>query len=71
MSEVSLNRGIVERPLCNSVKLKPGMSWRTKNVRDARAVECPLKRDANREWKQPKRKKHVAVNKAECNWRFQ
>ena len=64
-----MNRDIVERPLCNSVKLNPRMSWRTKNVRDARAVECLLRRDANREWNKPKRKKCVAVNKAEQSWR--
>ena len=36
-----------------------------KDVRDARAVGYLLRKAANREWNQPKRKKFVAVNKDE------
>ena len=28
VSGVSLNGGLVERPLCKAVKLKPGLPWR-------------------------------------------
>ena len=36
VSGVSLNGGLVERPLCEAVKLKPGLPWRTQDIRDAR-----------------------------------
>lgn len=67
MSGVSLNGG-PERPLCEDVK-KPGLPWRTQDVRDARGMGYLLRRAANREWSQPKRKKCVAVNKAKRGWR--
>ena len=30
--------GSPEKPLCEAVKVKPGLLWRPQNVRDARAV---------------------------------
>ena len=68
MSGISLNGGL-ERPLCEAVKLKPGLPWRPQNVGDARAIGYLSRRAANREWNQPKRKKCVSVNKAERSWR--
>ena len=43
------------------------LPWRPQHDRDARAVEYLLRKAANREWDQPKRKNCVAVNKAERN----
>ena len=45
-----------------SVKLK--LTWRPQDVRDARVVGYLLRKAANREWNQP-RKKKFAVNKEE------
>ena len=45
------------------------LPWRLKDVKDARAMGYMLRKAANREWNQPKRKKCVAVNKAERSWR--
>jgi hypothetical protein len=62
---VSLNGGL-ENPLCEAVKLMPGLSWRFQEVRDARAMGYLLKKGIdNREWKQPMRKKCATDNKAE------
>lgn len=58
-----------ERPLCETVKVKPGLPWRTQDIGDARVVEYPLRKAANRQLTQPKRKKYVAANKAENSWR--
>ena len=55
--------------MCEAVKLKPGLPWRTQDVRDARVVGYLPRRAANREWNQPKRKKCAAVSKAELSWR--
>ena len=68
MSGISLNGGL-ERPLCEAVKLKPGLPWRTQDVRDAKIMGYLPRRAANREWNQPKRKKCVAVTEAERSWR--
>ena len=51
------------------MKVKPGLPWRPQDVGDARVVEYLPRRTVNREWKQPKREKCVAVNKAERSWR--
>ena len=64
---VSLHGG-PERLLCEAVVVKPGLPWRSQDVGDARAVGFMLRKVANREWNQPKRKKYVAVNKAERSW---
>ena len=37
--------------------------WRLKDVKDARAMADMLRKAANREWNQPRRKQFVAVNK--------
>jgi hypothetical protein len=37
--------------------------WRPQDVQDARAMVYLLRKAANREWNQPRRKKFVAVNK--------
>jgi hypothetical protein len=39
--------------------------WKSKDVKDVRVVGYLLRKAANREWNQPKRKKFVAVNKDE------
>jgi hypothetical protein len=44
------------------------LPWRPQHDRDDRAVEYLLRKAANREWDQPKRKNCVAVNKAERTW---
>ena len=44
------------------VAVKFKLSWRPQDVRDARAMRYLLRNAANREWKQPRRKKFVAVN---------
>ena len=41
------------------------LPWRLKDVKDARAMGYMLRKAANREWKQPRRKQFVAVNKNE------
>ena len=41
------------------------LPWRPQDVRDARAMGYMLRKAANREWNQPRRKKFVAVNKDE------
>ena len=69
VSWVPLNGRLVERPLCEAVRLKSRLPWKTQDVRDARAVGNLLRKAAHREWNQPKRKKCAAVNKADCCWR--
>lgn len=54
VSRVSLNGGLVERPLHEAVNLKPGLPWRTQDVKDARVVKYLLRKAANREWNQLK-----------------
>jgi hypothetical protein len=39
------------------------LPWRPQDVRDARAMGYLLKKAANREWNQPRRKKFDAVNR--------
>jgi hypothetical protein len=46
-----------------AVKMK--LPWILQDVRDARAMGYLPRKAANREWNQTKRKKFVAVNKAE------
>jgi hypothetical protein len=41
------------------------LSWRLKDVKDARAMGYMLRKAANREWNQPGRKQFVAVKKDE------
>ena len=45
------------------------LPWIPQDVRDARATGYLLRKATNREWKQPKGKKFVAVNKDEKSWR--
>jgi hypothetical protein len=52
--------------LQNDIKLK--LPWRPQDIRDARAVGYLLRKAANREWNQPKRKNYAAVNKAGRSW---
>ena len=61
----SLNGGLVEKPLHEVMKVNPVLPLRTQNVRGAKTMGYLLKRAANREWNQLKRKKCVTVNKAE------
>jgi hypothetical protein len=60
--------GGLERPFCESVKVKPGLPWRPQDVGDAIVVGCLPRRAANKEWNQTKTEKHFAVNKAERIW---
>ena len=41
------------------------LPWRLKDVKDARAMGYMLRKAANREWNQPRRKQFAAVNKGE------
>ena len=41
------------------------LPWRPQDVRDARVISYLLRKTANREWIQPRRKKFVAINKDE------
>ena len=45
--------------------MKLWMPWRFQDIRDARAMGYMLRKAANREWNQPRRKQFVAVNKDE------
>ena len=49
--------------------MKPGLPWRTQDVRNVKGHGIPAKRAANREWIQPKRKKCAVDNKAGQSWR--
>lgn len=62
---MSLSGVLVERPLCEAMKLKRGLPWRNQDVRDARVVGYLPRRAADNEWNQSKRKRGVALNKAE------
>lgn len=59
----SLHEG-PETPLCEVVKIKPGLQWRCRDVRGVRALGYLLRRAAHREWNQPKSEKYVVLNKA-------
>ena len=52
---MSLN-GDLERPLHKAVKLKPGWPWRPQDIGDARPMGYLLRKTANREWNQHKRR---------------
>jgi hypothetical protein len=41
------------------------LPWRLKDVKDARAMGYMLRKAANREWNQTRRKQFAAVNKDE------
>ena len=41
------------------------LPWRLRDVKDARAMGYMLRKAANREWNQPRRKQFEAVNKDE------
>ena len=56
--------GELERPFHEVVKLKPELLWRTQDIRDASVIGYLPTRASN----QPKKNKHVTVNKAEWNW---
>jgi hypothetical protein len=51
--------------MCEAVKVKPGLPWKTQDVRDARIIGHLPRKAANRKWNQPKRSKCVSVNRAE------
>ena len=42
MSGVACHGG-PERPLCEAVKMKPGLPWRPQDIGDARAARCLLR----------------------------
>lgn len=68
MSRASLNGGL-ERPLCEAVKLKPGLPWRTQDIRDARVMGYLRGELLTQNSTSPRRKKCVIVNKADQSWR--
>jgi hypothetical protein len=45
------------------------VSLKTSDFRDTRAMGYLLRKAANREWNQTRKKKFVTVNKDEWNWR--
>ena len=53
----------VESETLNQEAVSWKLPWRLKDVKDARAMGYMLRKAANREWNQPKRKQFVAVNK--------
>ena len=55
-----------QAPEQEAVKLK--LLWRPQNVRHSSAVGLLLGKAVNREWKQPKTKNCVAVNKGKRSW---
>lgn len=57
--------GMVSRMIVMKVKL----TWRPQDVRESRVMSSLVRKTANREWNQPKRKKFIAVNKDERSWR--
>ena len=68
VSAISL-QGDQEKPLNEGMKVKLGLPWRPREVRDARALGYLRRRGANRERNQSKGKKCAAVNRAERTWR--
>ena len=55
----------VESETLNQEAVSWKLLWRLKDVKDARAMGYMLRKAANREWNQPRRKQFVAVNKDE------
>jgi hypothetical protein len=51
------------------VEVKAGLPQRPQDAGDSRVMGYLLRKAANKAWNQPKRKKCVAVNKAERSWR--
>ena len=49
VSGVSLKEGLVEKPLYEAVKLKPGLPWRSQNVGNARSVGYLIRNAAKKE----------------------
>ena len=41
------------------------LPWRLKDIKDARAMGYMLRKAANREWNQPRRKQFIAISKDE------
>lgn len=54
--------------LCEAVKLKPVLPWKLQDVGNDQTVKYLPRKADNREQKQPKRRKCVAVNKAQLSW---
>jgi hypothetical protein len=44
------------------------LPWRLKDVKDARAMRYMLRKAANREWNQPRRKQFVESTKMKKEW---
>ena len=70
MSGVSPHGGL-EKPLCQAVKVKPGLPWRPQNVGDARAMGYLPRKAPNKAWNQPRRKECSAISKAERSLRYE
>jgi hypothetical protein len=45
------------------------LPWRLKDVKDARAMGDMLRKAANREWNQPRRKQWLQSTKTKKEWR--
>ena len=61
----ALRRSPKDQVESQTLKQEAVLPWRLKDVKDARAMEYMLRKAANREWNQPRRKQFVAVNKDE------
>ena len=70
MSAVSMHGGL-ERPMSDTIKMKPELQWRPQDAGGARVLGHLPGNTAKREWKKPKRKKYSTVNPAERSWSYE
>lgn len=54
----------LESALCETVNVKPGLCWKTKDVGDSSVMKYLPRKASNIQWVLPKRKKCAAVIKA-------
>lgn len=69
MLGVSLHRDS-EKPLCDAVKVKPGLPWRPLDAGDDKVMGYLIMKAANREWNKPKRNKFIEINNTVWSWRY-
>jgi hypothetical protein len=51
--------------MCKDVRVKPILQWRPKEVRDARNMDCLIRKASGHEWSQPRREAlWAAISKA-------
>ena len=69
MCQRSLNGGLVERPLHEAVKLKPGLPWKTQGVRDVRVWDTCRRELLMGSGTSPRERSVLhAVNKGKHGW---